>query len=338
MKLSSFSVILTFVILMIVGAALLPLVDVGTEPQDQRDNRLVIRCEWPQVSAKIVEQNLTTPIEGMVSALKGVERVSSRSSYGSSEIVVWAKEKVDVAALRFSVTSLLRQSYAKLPKGAGYPVVEGGEVTGGARMHQEQQLLLTYQVNGDMPPEMLKKLVSGNVVRRLQLLDGVDRVEVAGTTDKYVEVSYDPMALAACGITSQDLQDGIRNFLGKDEVVGTMLHTTVDNRKERIAFRLKTACDGKSLADVPIKVNGNRVVYLNDLARIHVKRYEPSGFYRVNGLNTVYVNVYAKPAARILHLSDQVQDEMEAIKGELHSPLYVHLSYDVAHLQREEMS
>lgn len=63
MKLSSFSVILTFVILMIVGAALLPLVDVGTEPQNQRDNRLVIRCEWPQVSAKIIEQNLTTPIE-----------------------------------------------------------------------------------------------------------------------------------------------------------------------------------------------------------------------------------------------------------------------------------
>lgn len=146
---------------------------------------------------------------------------------------------MDVAALRFSVTSLLRQSYAKLPKGAGYPVVEGGEVTGGARMHQEQQLLLTYQVNGDMPPEMLKKLVSGNVVRRLQLLDGVERVEVAGTTDKYVEVGYDPMALAACGITSQDLQDGIRNFLGKDEVVGTMLHTTADSRKERIAFRLK---------------------------------------------------------------------------------------------------
>ena len=48
MKLSSFSVILTFVILMIVGAALLPLVDVGTEPQNQRNNRLVIRCEWPQ--------------------------------------------------------------------------------------------------------------------------------------------------------------------------------------------------------------------------------------------------------------------------------------------------
>ena len=150
----------------------MPLVDVGTDPQNQRNNRLVIRCEWPQVSAKIVEQNLTTPIEGMVSALKGVERVSSRSSYGRSEIVVWTKEKVDVAALRFSVTSLLRQSYAKLPKGAGYPVVEGGEVTGGARMHQEQQLLLTYQVNGDMPPEMLKKLVSENVVRRLQLLDG----------------------------------------------------------------------------------------------------------------------------------------------------------------------
>lgn len=338
MKLSSFSVILTFVILMIVGAALLPLVDVGTEPVDRQENRMTIRCEWPQVSAKIVEQNLTTPIEGMVSALKGVERVSSRSFYGGCEIIVWAKEKTDVSALRFSVTSLLRQSYAKLPKGVSYPMVEGGEVTSGASSLQKQQLLLTYQVNADMQPEMMKKIVSGMVVRRLQLIDGVDRVEVAGTTDKYVEVSYNPEALAACGVTTQDLQTGIRHFLGRDEVVGTMLHTTVDHRTERIAFRLKTAWNGKTLAAIPIKVNGGKMIYLNDLATVHVKRYDPSGFYRVNGLNTVYVNVYAKSAAHILHLSDEVQDEVEAIKSEQNRHLYVHLSYDMAQVQRDEMS
>lgn len=338
MKLSSFSVILTFVILMIVGAALIPLVDVGTEPVNKQNNRLVIRCDWPQVSAQTIEQNLTTPLEGMVSALKGVEHVSSRSLYGSSEIMVLAKEQADVSALRFSISSLLRQSYAKLPKGVSYPALEGGEVGKESRKHQKQQLLLTYQVNGDMQPEMLKQIVSGMVVRRLQLIDEVDRVEVVGTTEQYIEVSYDPMSLAACGITRQDLQEGIRNYLGKDEVVGTMQQNTVDARKERIAFRLRTTWGGKNLAGIPIKIHGGKMVYLNDLAKVDVKRYEPSSYYRVNGLNTVYVNVYAKSAARILHLSNLVQDEMDRIKGELHQPLYIHLSYDMAQIQRDEMS
>ena len=85
MKLSSFSVILTFVILMIIGVALAPLIDVGTEPTPRQGKRMTIEYEWPHVSAKVVEQNLTSPIEGMVSALKGVESVSSKSYFGIAQ-------------------------------------------------------------------------------------------------------------------------------------------------------------------------------------------------------------------------------------------------------------
>ena len=96
MKPSSFTVTLTFVILMIIGVAVAPLIDVGTEPAPRQGKTLTIRYEWPNVSAKVIEQNLTSPIEGMVAALKGVASVSSTSYFGSNEIVVKLKEKTDV--------------------------------------------------------------------------------------------------------------------------------------------------------------------------------------------------------------------------------------------------
>ena len=336
MKLSSFSVILIFVVMMVMGFALAPLLDVGTDPTSRQGKQLTIRCEWPQVSAKVVEQNLTAPIEGMVSALKGVESVSSRSSFGHCEVNVRLKENQNVSTVKFSISSMLRQSYAKFPKGVSFPMIEGGEIVNGQKANHESQLLLTYHVNADMQPEMIKKLISGMVVRPLETIDGVTKVEVTGTTERYMEVSYDPMQLSACGVTPQEMQDAIRNYIGKDEVVGTMLQTTADHKQERVAFRLVTANKEADLASVPIKKIGGKVIYLNDLAQIKVKKQDPLGYYRVNGLNTIYINVYASADANFVRLSDAVQEEMNVVKSQIRQPLYVHLAYDSAQQQRDE--
>lgn len=336
MKLSSFSVILIFVVMMVMGFALAPLLDVGADPTSRQGKQLTIRCEWPQVSAKVVEQNLTAPIEGMVSALKGVESVSSRSSFGHCEVNVRLKENQNVSTVKFSISSMLRQSYAKFPKGVSFPMIEGGEIVNGQKANHESQLLLTYHVNADMQPEMIKKLISGMVVRPLETIDGVTKVEVTGTTERYMEVSYDPMQLSACGVTPQEMQDAIRNYIGKDEVVGTMLQTTADHKQERVAFRLVTANKEADLASVPIKKIGGKVIYLNDLAQIKVKKQDPLGYYRVNGLNTIYINVYASADANFVRLSDAVQEEMNVVKSQIRQPLYVHLAYDSAQQQRDE--
>lgn len=336
MKFSSFSVILIFVVMMVMGFALAPLLDVGTDPTSRQGKQLTIRCEWPQVSAKVVEQNLTAPIEGMVSALKGVESVSSRSSFGHCEVNVRLKENQNVSTVKFSISSMLRQSYAKFPKGVSFPMIEGGEIVNGQKANHESQLLLTYHVNADMQPEMIKKLISGMVVRPLETIDGVAKVEVTGTTERYMEVSYDPMQLSACGVTPQEMQDAIRNYIGKDEVVGTMLQTTADHKQERVAFRLVTANKETDLASVPIKKIGGKVIYLNDLAQIKVKKQDPLGYYRVNGLNTIYINVYASADANFVRLSDVVQEEMNVVKSQIRQPLYVHLAYDSAQQQRDE--
>lgn len=338
MKLSSFSVILTFVILMIIGVALAPLIDVGTEPTPRQGKRMTIKYEWPHVSAKVVEQNLTSPIEGMVSALKGVESVSSKSYFGKSEIVVNLKENVDVSSVRFEISSLLRQSHERLPKGVSYPTLMGGEVVSGMASHNAQKLLLTYLVNADIQPELIKNFVKENVVRQLEAVDGVNKVEVTGTTDTYVEISYDPMALSAYGITSNDIANGIRNYIGQDEIIGTVMHTTAQGNQEKIALHLTTELFGKPLGEMPLKNIDGKVVYLNDLAAVQVKNQDLDSYYRVNGLNTVYINVYIPSDGKTVRMSDVVQEKMEQLKAGIHQKVYFQLSYDSAKQQREEMS
>lgn len=338
MKPSSFTVIMTFCILMILGIAAMPLLDVGVEPTPRQGKTITIKYLWPNTSAKVVEQNLTSPVEGMVSALKGVEAVSSTSYMGRSEIKVQLKEDAKVSSVRFEITSLLRQSYGRLPQGISYPEVSGGEVVYMNSTRNNQQLLLTYLVNADMHTSQIYEYVEQNVRRPLEALEGVSKVEVNGTTDQYVDVNYDPMLLDSYGVTTGDLVDGIKKYLGQDEILGTIRHEKSDGVTEKIMLHLSAEAVGKNLGEMPLKRVNEKIIYLNDLAKVDIKEKEPESYYRVNGLNTIYVNVYIPVDGKVVAMSDKVQDLVEHIKGKWHQKVFLTLSYDKADKQREEMS
>lgn len=338
MKASSFTVILTFVVFMVIGVAVVPLLEVGVEPTPRQGKTITITYGWPNVSAKVIEQNLTSPIEGMVSSLKGVESVASNSYFGHNEIFVNLKEQADVSAVRFEISSLLRQSYSRLPKGVAYPSVSGGEVVNARSSHHEETLLLTYQVNADMQPELIKDYLLQNVEKKLLAVDGVGRVEVVGTTDRYFDVSYNPVAISVYGMTASDIADGIRNFIGQEAIVGTVSHQAANGNEERITVHLTTDAFSKPLEQIPLKNIGGKMVYLNDLAMVRERQVDPDSYYRVNGLNTVYVNVFIPADGKMVDMSDKVQEVMEHIKAEIHQKIYFQLSYDSAKQQREEMS
>src|SRR5574344_2304515 len=103
MKYSNFTIIMTMVVLMVIGAAVMPMLKVGTEPMERQGKTLSINFDWPGVSAKVVEQNVTSPIEGIVTSVKGIESVSSDSYFGRSEIRVQLKPEADVSSIRFEI-------------------------------------------------------------------------------------------------------------------------------------------------------------------------------------------------------------------------------------------
>ena len=64
----TFSILLIMCVLMVIGAALVPRLDISNEPRPEQGKTLTISYGWNNASAKVVEQNVTSRIEAVVSS------------------------------------------------------------------------------------------------------------------------------------------------------------------------------------------------------------------------------------------------------------------------------
>ncbi|MCF0195673.1 MAG: efflux RND transporter permease subunit [Bacteroidaceae bacterium] len=334
MKLSNFSTLLTLAILMVVGVALIPHIDVADQPRPQQGKTLSIWYSWPGASAKVVEQNVTSRIEGLVSAVRGVERVTSESYFGSGRVNVELKKNADVSATKFEIASLLRQVRKQLPEGVSYPELSGGEVVNESRKREATQVLLSYRVNSNLSDEQLKEYIERQVEPQLRRMEEVKRVEVTGGSSKYIIITYDPFVLAGYGLSAADIENGIKAFLGKCDVVGK---TQAMGQEEKHTLYLTTEKFGGRLEEMPIGRVDGKTVYLNDLATYEYKDRLPGSYYRVNGLNTIYLNIHVDAAANKIKLSRKLRERIGEIEQTLRGGVYLTLTHDGAKEKESEL-
>lgn len=318
MRLSRFSILFILVILMTVGAAVLPYIDVAEQPLHRQGHTLTITYRWDGASAKVMEQNVTSRIEGLVSAVRGVQSVESESWFGSARIKIELKPQANVSATKFEVLSLLRQVYKQLPEGVSYLDLTGGEVAE-AEGRNDEQLLLTYRVNADMNDNMLSEYVRQAIEPKLKKIDGVRRIDITGVRGKVIDITYDSRAMEAYGITAGDIEDAVRSFIGKDDSY------------------LATEPFAKPIEQMPVKQVDGKIVYLNDLATFEYKDKLPDSYFRINGLNTIYLNIYIASDADKISMSRQVRGEIEAMSASLKKGVFLSVEHDSAEESENEL-
>ena len=190
MRISNFSVLLTACILLIIGTALTPLIDVASKPRPRQGRDLWINYTWSGAPAKVIEQNVTAPIEGMMVAVRGVESVESESRFGSGWVKVTLKPEVRVFAVRFEIASLLRQLRGRLPDGVSTPTLSGGDIVDNARRQKEETVhLLSYNISSPLNSAQLQDYVQKHVQPVLQRNEDVKWVNVSGGVGRYLEVT-----------------------------------------------------------------------------------------------------------------------------------------------------
>ena len=59
---------------------------------------------------------------------------------------------------------------------------------------------------------------------------------------------------------------------------------------------------------------GGRIITLDKLVTVRHSESKPTSYYRINGLNTVYMRVYAENSANQIKLGAQVREAMERLK------------------------
>lgn len=335
---SNFTAILTLCVLMIIGAALIPKIDVSNEPRPEQGKTLNIRFDWPGANAKVVEQNATSRIEGLVASVAGVDNVSSISRFGGGEVTVVLKKEADVSSVKFEIASLIKNTYKKLPQKVTYPFLSGGEVVRSESFKDKADRVLEYQINANKDNEQILEYVKTHVKPVIEKLDGVHDVYLRGGTSKYIEISYDPNKVISCGITPNDVANAIQSYLGTECFVGDVITRNKRGDKIRRSLYLATSKEGKRLEDMPIKTVDNSVISLNNLATFEYKHELPESYYRVNGMNTIYLTVNREPDANMMNTSSRVKETVEKFNADKKNGLFMSVVYDEVEVKMKDLT
>ncbi len=238
-----------------------------------------VRVTDPGVAPSELETQLTKRVEDAVANIPGVKNVVSNITEGTSTTLVEFRLGTETQTAVSDVKDAIERIRADLPATANAPVVN--------RVDVEGQAILTFAVSAPaMTIEELSWFVDDVVIRKLQGLKGVARVDRYGGVTREIKVELDPDRLNALGVTASDVNRALRalnvdmtggsgDFAGRDQTIRTL-------------GGVKSVAELEAL-EVPLS---GRTVRLSDIATVRDAWAEPKSFARVNNQTVVSFGVF----------------------------------------------
>ena len=207
---SPFTLIVTFVCMSLVGLALMPLLPVKLSPSRTLPG-LTVSFSMPGNSSRVIEAEVTSRLEAMLTRVKGVKNVNSTSDNGSGSITLELDKHADMDATRFEVSTIVRQTWPQLPEGVSYPQIYARRSNNNA-----SRPFMTYTLNAPSTPILIQRYAEENIKPVLGQLKGVYKVELTGATPMEWQLEYDNVQLSRLGITLSDIQNAISGHYDKE--------------------------------------------------------------------------------------------------------------------------
>ncbi|MCP9611806.1 efflux RND transporter permease subunit [Coprobacter tertius] len=333
-KISSFSVILAFVCLTLVGVAFIPKLAIKLSPS-QSYPQLSIGFSMYGSSSRIVEKEATSKLEAMMARMRGIQGISSVSGNGWGNITIRFDEHTDMDVARFEASTIIRQSWGQLPANVSYPQISLSRSDENANLP-----FISYTINAPVNSFLIQQYTEKNIKTKLAQLEGVYRVDVSGATPMEWRLEYDYKQLETLGLTVSDIQTAVSNYM-KKEFLGTVSFSDVGSKDHWIRLALAADNDEMKIEDVQNILIANRagkLIKLGELVEVNHVEVQPHSYYRINGLNSIYLSVVADENANQLELGKKVKELIVSIQSELPSGYEIHLSYDATDYLKDELN
>ena len=332
-RISSFTLIVAFVCVALAGIAFIPLLPIKLSPSRTLP-RLTINYSMPGNSARVIEMEVTSRLESMLARIKGIREINSTSGNGWGYVTIELDKHTDIDAARFEASTIIRQTWPQLPDGLTYPMLSMSRPD-----DKEESPFMTYTINAAATPIIIQRFAENQIKPRLSGIQGIYRIDISGATPMEWRLEYDSRQLTTLGISLNDIQTAIAQHYNKEFLGVADVGEAYDDEGGWI--RLALVPEGEQGAFDPYQItvcdkNGT-LVRLDQLLRVTRQEESPQSYYRINGLNSIYLSIKAEETANQLQLAKLVKEEMELIKELLPAGYAVHTSYDATEYIQDEL-
>ena len=262
---------------------------------------LSITTDYEGVGPEEIETLISRPMEQIVAAAPGVERVTSTSSEGRSSVRVEFVYGMDIEVAADEVRSRLDRGRRTLPDEIEPPTIFKFDVT------QFPIMFLTVATD-DMDPRELRMFTEKNILYRFERIKGVGQVRVGGGLRREIHIDLNLEKLRALDLSVAQVVNTVRN---------ENLNRPVGPVKEgRFDVLLRTSGEFDNVGqilNVALTSRDGVPVYVRDIAEVEDSHPDIRHYVGVNGKEALRLIMFKQSGSNTVKVSEAVWDEVEDI-------------------------
>lgn len=275
-----------------------------------------ITTNYSGASARIIESQITMPIENDVIGTSGLKYMHSYSRAGSSHVVLYFNLHENIDTALNDVRDRLSKISQQLPEGTDPPIVQKSDPN-------SVQLMVVSVTNPNMTPMELTDYINRNMLPSLEEQLGVSNIELYNARDFSMKILLNPSKMAAHQVTVNDMTDVLQQQninVPTGEIKTTDRDYSVLNQGQlsnRSAFK-----------NLIIRDDHGYLLKFGDVAKVRVAAEDTESAMRVDGKPSVGIAIYALSTANPIAVAAQLKKKLDEIDARLPEGMALKVVWD----------
>ncbi|OPY61845.1 MAG: Multidrug resistance protein MdtB [Syntrophorhabdaceae bacterium PtaU1.Bin034] len=276
-----------------------------------------VRTFYPGASPDVMASSVTAPLERQFGQMPGLTQMTSTSSSGSSVITLQFTLDLSLDVAEQQVQAAINAAFTFLPRDLPTPPVY-------SKVNPADAPILTLALSSEtLPLPTVEDLADTRFAQKISQLPGVGLVSISGGQRPAVRIHANPTALAAYGLTLEDLRTAIvaanvnqakGSFDGPRQsfIIGAndQLFSSSEYRPLIIAYR-----------------NG-APVRLSDVAEAVDDAENVNQAAWMNKTPSVILNIQRQPGANVIEVVNRIKTLLPQLQGSLPAGIQVSILTD----------
>ncbi|SMC59545.1 MdtB/MuxB family multidrug efflux RND transporter permease subunit [Pseudomonas sp. URIL14HWK12:I5] len=272
---------------------------------------------YPGASPQVMTSAVTAPLERQFGQMPGLEQMASTSSGGASVLTLRFNLDMNMDVAEQQVQAAINAASNLLPSDLPAPPVYN-------KVNPADTPVLTLAISSKtMPLPKLNDLVDTRVAQKLAQISGVGMVSIAGGQRQAVRIKVNVDALAANGLSLDD----VRTLIGASNVNQPKGNFDGPTRVSMLDANDQLRSP-EEYANLILAYNNGAPLRLKDVAEIVDGAENERLAAWANENHAVLLNIQRQPGANVIEVVDRIKDLLPSITDNLPAGLDVSVLTD----------
>jgi HAE1 family hydrophobic/amphiphilic exporter-1 len=263
-----------------------------------------VSCIYENAGPEEIEELITRPIEEAMSAVPGVEEVTSVSVEGQSTVRVTFTWGTDLDSAANDIRDRLDRVMQRLPEEADRPTLRKFDLASFP--------ILILGASSRLDPVQMRQIIEDQVKYRLERVPGVAAVDIRGGLEREIHVSLDPAKINALAIPLDQIISHVRE--GNVNIPAG----TIEKGNFEVTIRTPGEyTDLKQLEDTVIAIRQGVPIALREIAAVEDSWQKITRIVRVNGEPGISLSVNKQSGKNTVEVARAALKELERINHDI---------------------